>query len=442
MTFKGKYGLLAMAALLYAAPAHADDETKPPLDDGSAGLTGDWGGWRHKLAEDGLIFKLGWVSEVANNPQGGTRSGTRYTDQWAFGTTFDLDRLLSIPNAKFQLSISERNGRELDADEDIGTRGGTLQQVQEVWGRNQTFRLTELWYDQTYFNDVLDVRLGRMGVGSDFAAFSCDFMNLTFCGSQPGNIVGGYWYNWPVSQWGSRVKVNFEQSGYVQVGAYEMNSNYATRRYAFTLEEPPNTTGALIPLEFGWLPKVGTARLPGSYKLGFWYNTSEGTDVVNDVNGQSAALTGKAAQSRQGHFGTYVNFRQFLINPTTIDPTTLSLFFNASFADRMTATVDRQIAFGAVYGGFIPFRPNDDIMIGLGQTHVNDRVTRNQQLIDATDPGSVLIQTSEYAVEFDYTARLTSWLTARPNVQYINQPGGVAKAHNAIIVGLKTQVDF
>lgn len=442
MTIKGKYGLLALATLLYADPAFAGDETKTPLDDGSSGLTGDWGGWRHKLAEDGLIFKLGWVSEVANNPQGGTRSGTRYTDQWAFGTTFDLDRLASIPNAKFQLSISERNGRELDSDEHIGTSKGTLQQVQELWGRNQTFRLTELWYDQSYFDDLLDIRLGRMGIGSDFAAFSCDFMNLTFCGSQPGNIVGAYWFNWPVGQWASRVKVNFDKAGYVEVGAYEANANYSTRRYAFTLEDPPGTTGAIIPVELGWLPKLGKADLPGSYKLGFWYNTSEGTDVVNDINGQSAALTGQTAQSRQGHFGTYVNFQQMLINPTPADSTTVSLFLNASFADRMTSTIDRQISFGAVYGGFLPFRPKDDIMLGLGQTHVNDRVTRTQQLLDAENPGSVLIQTSEYVVEFDYTARLASWLTTRPNVQYINQPGGVAKAHNAIILGLKTQIDF
>lgn len=440
MTTKTKCGLFVLAALLCAGQAQADD--KPALDDGSGGLTGDWGGWRHKLADDGVIFKLGWVSELAHNAQGGTSSATRYTDQWALGATFDLDRLASVSNAKVQLSISERNGRELDADQNIGTPGGTLQQVQEVWGRNQTFRLTELWYGQTYFDDLLDVRLGRMGVGADFAAFGCDFMNLTFCGSQPGNIVGGYWYNWPVSQWAARVKVNAGQAGYAQVGAYELNSNYSTRRYAFNLDEPPGTTGALIPVEFGWLPKVGPAALPGSYKLGFWYNTSNGSDVVNDINGNSAALTGLQSESRQGHFGAYINFQQFLINPSALDPTALSLFLNVSLADRMTSTTDRQISFGAVYGGFIPFRPRDDIMIGLGQTHVNDRITRNEELLDQIDPGSTLVQTSEYVAEFDYTARLTSWLTTRPNVQYINQPGGVAKAHNAVILGLKTQVDF
>jgi porin len=31
---------------------------------------------------------------------------------------------------------------------------------------------------------------------------------------------------------------------------------------------PRGTTGALIPLEFGWQPTVG--GLPGSYKVGAW----------------------------------------------------------------------------------------------------------------------------------------------------------------------------
>ena len=32
-------------------------------------------------------------------------------------------------------------------------------------------------------------RMVRLTVGEDFASFSCDFQNLTFCGAQPGNLV-------------------------------------------------------------------------------------------------------------------------------------------------------------------------------------------------------------------------------------------------------------
>ena len=63
-------------------------------------------------------------------------------------------------------------------------------------------------------------------MGGDFATFPCDFQNLTFCGSQPGNIAGGYIFNWPISQWGSRVKLNLQGFGHYQIGIYDQNQQY------------------------------------------------------------------------------------------------------------------------------------------------------------------------------------------------------------------------
>jgi carbohydrate-selective porin OprB len=65
-------------------------------------------------------------------------------------------------------------------------RLGTLQQVQEVFGRGQTLRLTQFWYDQKFIDGAIDWKIGRITFGEDFAAFSCDFQNLTLCGAQPG----------------------------------------------------------------------------------------------------------------------------------------------------------------------------------------------------------------------------------------------------------------
>ena len=67
---------------------------------------------------------------------------------------------------------------------------GNLQQVQEVYGRGQTWRFTELWYGQKYFDGKLDWKIGKFPEGDDFASFSCEFMNLTFCGAAPGDLVG------------------------------------------------------------------------------------------------------------------------------------------------------------------------------------------------------------------------------------------------------------
>jgi porin len=132
-----------------------------------------------------------------------------YTDQRTFGTTFDLTKLGVVPGGTIQVTWTDRNGSNLSDDAALGT----LQQVQEVFGRGQTLRLTQFWYDQKFIDGVVDWKIGRITFGEDFAAFSCDFQNLTFCGAQPGNLVGNCIFNWPVSQWATRLKFDLQGFG-------------------------------------------------------------------------------------------------------------------------------------------------------------------------------------------------------------------------------------
>ena len=149
--------------------------------------------------------------------------------------------------------------------------------MQEVFGRGQTTRLTAVLVSARNSPAALvDWKVGRMGVGEDFASFSCDFQNLTFCGSDPGNIVGDYIYNWPISQWGTVLKFNIENFGYIQAGVYDVNREYLGLSKALLPVWFSGSTGALIPVEVGWLPTFG--ELEGSYKFGAWYDTSEADD--------------------------------------------------------------------------------------------------------------------------------------------------------------------
>jgi len=136
--------------------------------------------------------------------------------------------------AQFRITITDRNGRNLSADANLGS----LEEVQEIlWAR------ANLAMDPVFgtIRDIwADCWTGRstFGSGEDFAAFSCEFTNLTFCGPPPGNIVTSAWYNWPVSQWATRLKASFHEFGYVQLGAYEVNPNYLLARNALNLGEP------------------------------------------------------------------------------------------------------------------------------------------------------------------------------------------------------------
>jgi porin len=406
---------------VHAADAAAPVSGSPPaVAAPDPWLFGDWGGARTRLKDRGIDFQFGYTGEFAYNPSGGTRSASAYSDQYSAGVTFDLDRLLDVHDAKFQLTLSERTGNNLSNFAQLGT----LQQVQEVYGRGQTFRLTDFWYEQKYANGLIDWKVGRIPVGEDFASFSCDFQNLTFCGSNPGNLVGNYIYNWPISQWATRVKVNLSGFGYVQAGVYDMNPKYLGVDDEVLPVFFSHSTGALIPVELAWLPTFGGGTLPGSYKFGAWYDTSTADDVAEDINGDPIVLTGLPAHQRHGRYGGYVNFQQQVTS-------NLSMFLNAVVADKRTSTTDRQIAAGLVYTGLFKARPQDDVGFALGTTHVNSRVSTSE------DPLS-----SEYAFELFYTYRPRPGLLVRPNLQYIHHPGGTDQNDDVFALGLKTSANF
>ena len=394
-------------------------------------LLGDWGGARTRLRNQGVDFQFGYTGEFAYNATGGVESEAAYADQYAAGMTLDLDRLIGIPAAQFQVTLTERTGHNLSDDAQLGT----LQQVQEVYGRGQTIRLTEFWYQQKYADGLIDWKVGRMPFGGDFAAFSCDFQNLTFCGSDPGNIVGDYIFNWPISQWATRVKLALNGFGYFQVGVFDVNPKYLGVQDQVLPVFFPGSTGALVPVELAWLPEFGSDALPGSYKFGAWYDTSTADDVVDDINGDPVALTGLPPLQRRGRYGGYINFQQQVTS-------NVSLFLNVVMADRRTAAVDRQIAAGLVYTGLFGARPNDDIAFAVGTTHVNSRVADVQALQNSLGRGPVAVQGSEYAFELYYTYRPRDGLLVRPNIQYVHHPGGTGQNDDVLVFGVKTSANF
>ncbi|MGY0556983.1 carbohydrate porin [Lysobacter sp. A421] len=417
-------------ALCFAGQASAADDHY---------LLGDWDGARGRLADTGITFDIGYDSELAHNFSGGERQITRHADQWKFGTDLDLEKLWGWNGASFQVVMTHRSGNDLGSDAGIGNN----QLLQEVYGRGQTWHLTVFALEQSFLANRLQWRIGRMTVGGDFAAFSCDFQNLTFCGSQPGNLVGDYWVNWPTSQWATRLKLDISKQMYLQVGAYQVNPKYIDDQYArengWKLDFPGGTTGALVPLEFGWLPT--TDGRPGSYKIGLWYDTSGGPDLFLDTRHQPLAITSGAPLHRDARYGGYINVEQQISGDSGQSGATV--FLNATQADRATAATDRQIALGVQYAG--PFgREQDTVGFAIGATHPNGRAADHQQLhnqLHPEDPGLVL-DGNEYAAELIYAWRPIPGLTLRPNLQYVVHPGGSSRNSDALVVGLKSSLVF
>ncbi|EKZ5285682.1 carbohydrate porin [Klebsiella aerogenes] len=428
--------MLFLALQPYAAQA-AD-----AFSTGSPWMLGDWGGVRSDLQQDGVSFQAGYTMESASNLAGGYHTSTtaRYSDQWAFGVNLDLEKLQNWQDAEFQMTITDRNGQNL-SDQIADPRTGMLSSVQEVYGRGQTWRLTQFWLRKGLFGDVLDLKAGRVTVGEDFDNFDSKFQNLAFGSGQAGNWRGDHWYNWPVSQWGGRVRLNITPEVFMQVGFYNQNPYNYDRGDGFRLEFSP-TEGNLVPVELGWQPKLGSDKLPGNYRLGYYYSS------VND-NVYGSWHNGGFNDTAHA-YGGYILAQQQLSAQGGSTDRGITLTLQAVMNDHKTSKTDNYQSIAVTWKGPFDARPQDEIGVGAARIHVNSAYTRMLRQenafngeTDYNSPTYLPVQEgAEYNYELYYNVQATDWLQIRPNLQYVSAPGAVSEVDDAFIGGISANIVF
>ena len=328
-------------------------------------LFGDWNGQRTALQEQGYRFSADYTGEFAGvlDAKQFSSHGNEFTGQLALGTHFDLNKILGWQDTEAQITVTYRDGQSLSQTAD-GLQGHQSA-VQEVWGRGQTWRLTDLWIKKQFLDQALDIKVGRFGEGEDFNSFDCDFQNLALCGSQVGNWVGDQWYNWPVSQWALRVKYNLQPDLYAQIGAYEYNPENLQRAKGFNLSTD-GSRGAIIPVELVWSPKLGQHSLSGEYRFGYYYSTADVVDISNPA---------KTSHKQGGWFTA----KQQLIRQDTDSDRGLSGFINVTVHDSKNNAIKDMQNVGLIYKGLFEQRPQDELALGVARIHANDE---NNPLLD------------------------------------------------------------
>lgn len=410
---------VALTALLSSfSVAHTSDAFAAE----SPWMFGDWDGQRTALQKQGYDFSFGYTGEMATllDAKRASSHGTEYADQFVIGAHLDLEKITGWKDTEAQINVTQRNGRNLSNTSDAlngqstGVVNGHLSSVQEVWGRGQTWRLTDFWIKKKFLEQKLDVKVGRFGEGEDFNSFDCDFQNLALCGSQVGNWVGDQWYNWPVSQWAARVKYNVTPEVYTQVGVYEYNPENLERGKGFNLSTD-GSKGTIIPAEVVWTPKVGEQKLSGEYRAGYYYSTVDAKEITNP-------------QENSHKQGGWVVAKQQLTAHQGDASRGLTGFVNLTVHDSDTNAVSDMQNMGLVYKGAMDSRPKDEIAVGVARINMND---------DLNDQRS-----EEIDAEIYYGLHVTNWLTIRPNVQYIRHVGAYKNGENAWVGGIKFQTAF
>lgn len=414
MTISKSWVVSCLSVLSLSLFTHHTQAASSAFDPHGQWLLGDWNGQRTALQDQGYNFSADYTGEFAGvlDSKQHSSHGSEFTGQLALGTHFDLNKILGWQDTEAQITVTYRDGQSLSQTAD-GLQGH-LSSTQEVWGRGQTWRLTDLWIKKKFLDQALDIKVGRFGEGEDFNSFNCDFQNLALCGSQVGNWVGDQWYNWPVSQWALRVKYNLQPDLYAQIGAYEYNPENLQRGKGFNLSTD-GSHGAIIPAELVWAPKLGKQSLLGEYRFGYYYSTADAAEIENP--------------SKTGHKqGGWFTAKQQLTRHDDQSDRGLTGFVNVTVHDSKTNSIKDMQNVGLVYKGLLNQRPQDELALGVARIHANDK---NNPLLD-----------EEYNTELYYGIHATNWLTIRPNIQYVHHVGALKDGDKTWVGGIKFQTIF
>ena len=276
--------------------------------------------------------------------------------------------------------------------------------------------------EKNFKQQGFSIKLGRLGIGTDFNVMACEFQNNSFCAAQMGKWQSGIWYNSPISQWGGRLKYQFHPDLAAQIGVYEYNPQNALERHGWNLSTH-HADGVTIPIEMIWQPKSLITGLAGTYRVGAMYNSADEAKNQKDI---------RTGQQQNHTYGAWFNFDQQLTS-VGVGKQGLHSFANFTFHSRTTNKVDQSQQIGLKYYGVISSRAEDNLGFALNRIHINDRFAEDKKQFNAD---------AEYNIELNYSYYPTKWLMLRPSLQYIVHPGATHDVNNAWVLALGTKLNF
>jgi len=402
-------------------------------------LTGDWGGARTRLLEQGVQWDATFTADTSFNPSGGVRRGEAYSGLLQLGLTLDMEKLVGWTGGEIYAGAFFIDGKGLTTGE-----VGNLLTISNIEA-TPAIRLGEVYLKQKLFDDAVEIKVGQLAADGDFATSDTAglFVNSTF--GWPGLNgtdlpSGGPAY--PVPTPGAHALVKFSDAWSFQAGVYtgdpagrDLKNKHNTD---FPLSPGVFAIGELI---YAHAPEAG--GLPGTYKVGAWYSSNDFADLRTGVNRDgSYALYGVIDQTIWQSGGS-----KDLKDPSPAPEQSLSVFARAVVTPQSNRNlIDYYFDAGFNAKGFTPGRPDDVFGIAAAYAHISKRA----QAADRDAGGGTPIRSSELAFEASYQAAVTPWLKVQPFAQYIVRPGGgdprpndpTRRIKNATVLGARTQISF
>ncbi len=96
--------------------------------------------------------------------------------------------------------------------------------------------------------------------------------------------------------------------------------------------------------------------------------------------------------------------------------------------------IDTYNGAGFVYTGLFPGRGEDQFGVSVAIANPTDSFKNN--------PANLGVAESETTIEITYYAQITPWISLKPDIQLISNPGMVNNKADATVIGIRTEISF
>jgi porin len=441
---------LTLTITMFAVGARADDTAPPSYAETT--FTGDWHGYRNWLRDQGVTFTMSQTSDVLGNISGGLRRGAAYDGVFQLQGDFDMGRLTGWTGGAIHIAGYAIQGQGLSG-KDIGNLL-TVTSVEADPG----FRLGEFYIAQSLLDNAVTLKLGQILADQNFAISNTAslFVNSTF--GWPGIFAadlpgGGPAYPFAVP--GAQIIVKPDGAWTLQAAVFngsptgsDLNGNANGLGF-------PIGDGVLAIAEaaYAYMPRKGDSGLPGTYKIGAWYNSEEFDSLSTASNGVSLAdpLSSGSARQLSGSYAIYAVVDQTLWEEPGSTDNGLNAFVRMAVAPQQERNSMCWYAdMGLAYKGLLPGRDDDTAGVSFAYASMSSGMSDLVKAENAFTAASQPIPSSEAVIETTYQAAVTPWLSAQPFFQYVIRPGGNAadpnkpnsRIQNAAVFGLRVAATF
>ncbi len=390
-------------------------------------LTGGFGGLNEALEPSGIEFAFSLTNIYQQNARGGTstsRNQGRWSGSYDLEMTADLERLFGIQGAEVYL-LAEGTWSRKDIDE---TSVGSAFGVNGDFAPREAFNIIEFWYQQSFFDDTLRIRIGKLDMTGGFDHRGCpvSFDCNAYANDENTQFLNSALVNNPTipfPDYGLGVIVFWNPFGdwYLSFGAADAQ---ADKRETGINTAFHDEDYFVYMAETGITPRFNSANglLQGAYRVGIWYSPEP------RANSQADA----AGRAWRDDTGLYLSVDQLLAkeNSAPDDTQGLGAFFRYGYASAKTNDITDFCSFGVQYQGLLDGRDDDVLGIGYARGFFSDRAS------------NVYRDDYESVFEAYYNAKVTRWLNFSPSVQYVANPGGTGSTQDAVVVALRATMTF